>query len=638
DGIVVTENIFKKMEGGMDKWTAARKGTQEIFFAVISTSITLAVVFIPVIFLQGFTGRLFREFGIVVAGAVLISAFVSLTLTPVLNVKLSGNVQEHGWFYRVTEPFFQGLDRVYGQTLRSFMRFRWLSLVILVVCFGLIWQFNGSIKSELAPLEDRGSIRTSVTAPEGTDFDKTENLMYRLAKSVIDSVPENQMVFAITAPNRIGAGSSNSGFLYILLRDPELRNRSQQQIYDQLVRLYRGQQEARVFPIQEQTISTSLAAGSSLPVQFVLQNLSFEKLQEAVPKFLEAARKDPAFGNVDVNLKFNKPELQVNIDRLKAAALGLNVLDVSQTLQLALSGRRFGYFLRNGKQYQVIGQVDRGNRDEPTDLTGLYVRSNRGEMVQLDNVVSFKEASNPPMLFHYNRYKSATLSASLAPGKTLGEGIEAMEKIAASMLDDSFNTDLSGTSRDFKESSGNTSFAFLLALGLIYLILAAQFESFRDPFIIMLTVPLAIAGAYLSLALTGNTFNIFSQIGMIMLVGLVTKNGILIVEFANQKREAGMDRRSAVLEAAQARLRPILMTTLATVLGALPIALAFGAAATSRIPLGVVVVGGLLFSLILTLFVIPGMYTFLAAKRRGSGEQEAMQLLEKEKRERMVDG
>ena len=637
DGIVVTENIFKKMEAGMDKWTAAREGTREIFFAVISTSITLAVVFIPVIFLQGFTGRLFREFGIVVASAVLISAFVSLTLTPVLNVKLGGNVQQHSWFYRVTEPFYQGLDRVYGQTLRSFMQFRWVSLLILVVCFGLIWHFQGTIKSELAPLEDRSIIRANVTAPEGTDFDKTENLLYRLAKTAMDSVPEQEMVFAITAPNRGGAGSSNSGFVSILLSDPNLRTRSQQQIFDQLVRIYRRQQEARVFPNQEQTISTSLAAGLSLPVQFVLQNLSFEKLQEAVPKFLEAARKDPAFSNVDVNLKFNKPELQVNIDRLKAAELGINVLDVSQTLQLSLSGRRFGYFLRNGKQYQVIGQVDRSNRDEPTDLNGLYVRSNRGEMVQLDNIVSFKEASNPPTLYHYNRFKSATLSASLAPGKTLGEGIEAMEKIAASTLDESFATDLSGPSRDFRESSGNTSFAFLLALGLIYLILAAQFESFRDPFIIMLTVPLAIAGAYLSLAVTGNTFNIFSQIGMIMLVGLVTKNGILIVEFANQKREAGMDRRTAVMEAAQARLRPILMTTLATVLGALPIALAFGAAATSRIPLGVVVVGGLLFSLILTLFVIPGMYSFLAAKRRGSGEREALDLVEGEREKSMVD-
>ncbi|MCC6410318.1 MAG: efflux RND transporter permease subunit [Saprospiraceae bacterium] len=617
DGIVVTENIFKKMEAGVDKWTAAREGTREIFFAVISTSITLAVVFIPVIFLQGFTGRLFREFGIVVAGAVLISAFVSLTLTPVLNVKLgSTKPHDHGWFYRVTEPFFVGMDRVYGQTLRSFMRFRWISLFILAGCFASIWYFGTTLKSELAPLEDRSLIRATVAAPEGTDFDVTENIIYRLSDMVMDSIPEYQMVFGITAPGRVGAGSSNTGFISIMLSEPETRDRSQQQVYNQLVRMTKGFTEARVFPNQEQTISTSFGAGLSLPVQYVIQNLDFKKLEAVVPKFLEEARKDPTFANADVNLKFNKPEIQIDIDRLKANELGVSVLDISSTVQLALSGRRFGYFIMNGKQYQVIGQVDRADRDEPIDLAALYVRNNRGDMVQLDNVVTIQEVSNPPVLYHYNRFKAATISASLAPGKTLGEGIEAMERIADKLLDDTYNTDLSGPSRDFRESSGNTSFAFLLALILIYLILAAQFESFRDPFIIMITVPLAIAGAFITLGLTGHTLNIFSQIGMIMLIGLVTKNGILIVEFANQKRDAGMNKRQAVLEAAQARLRPILMTTLATVLGALPIALAFGAAATSRIPLGVVIVGGLMFSLILTLFVIPAMYTYLSGKKR----------------------
>jgi multidrug efflux pump len=613
DGIVVTENIFKKIEAGMDKWKAAREGSREIFFAVISTSLTLAVVFIPVIFLQGFTGRLFREFGIVVAGAVLISAFVSLTLTPVLNVKLGGNTK-HGWFYHATEPFFVGMDRVYGNMLRGFMRFRWSAIVILIGCIAMIWHFQKQLKSELAPLEDRSIIRVNMTAPEGTDYDKTEQLIYNYSKIAIDSVPEARMVFGIAAPGRIGAGSANSGFVSVLLGNPEERERSQQQIYDQLVKIYRKEQGARLFPNQEQTISTSLAAGFGLPVQYVIQNFDFDKIKGAVPKFLEAARKEPVFGNVDVNLKFNKPELQIEIDRLKASELGLSVLDISQTLQLALSGRRFGYFLMNGKQYQVIGQVDREDRDEPLDLASLTVRNRRGELIRLDNVVRFQETSNPPTLYHYNRYKSATISASLAPGRTLGEGIAAMERIGQEVLDDSFATDLSGPSRDFKESSGNTAFAFYLALALIYLILAAQFESFLDPFIIMLTVPLAVAGAYLSLSMTGNTFNIFSQIGMIMLIGLVTKNGILIVEFANQKREQGLDKRSAVIEAAKARLRPILMTTLATVLGALPIALALGAAATSRIPLGVVVVGGLMFSLVLTLFVIPAMYTFLSVK------------------------
>ncbi len=620
DGIVVTENIFKKMEAGMDKYTAAREGTREIFFAVISTSITLAVVFIPVIFLQGFTGRLFREFGIVVAGAVLISAFVSLTLTPVLNVKLGGNAK-HGWFYYATEPFFRGMERTYGNALRSFLRYKWLSMAILVGCFAIIWVLNQTIKSELAPLEDRSLIRANISAPEGTDFDRTEQVIMDIAQVAMDSVPENEMVFGITAPGRFTAGGTNTGFISIPLPDKDKRERSQQEIYDQLLRIYKRYSGARVFPNQEQTISTSLASGFGLPVQFVLQNLDFAKLQEKVPQFMDAARKNPTFANVDVNLKFNKPELQVEIDRLRAAELGINVFDVSQTLQLALSGRRFGYFIQNGKQYQIIGQVDRSDRDEPLDLAGLYVRNIRGEMVQLDNVVRFTENSSPPTLYHYNRYKSATISASLAPGKTLGEGIEAMESISKTVLDPSFQTDYSGASRDFKESSGNTSFAFLLALGLIYLILAAQFESFRDPFIIMLTVPLAIAGALLSLYATGNTLNIFSQIGLIMLIGLVTKNGILIVEFSNQKRMLGMDRLTAVQEAAQARLRPILMTTLATVLGALPIALALGAAATSRIPLGVVIVGGLLFSLVLTLFVIPAVYAILSKKQYRNVEE-----------------
>ncbi len=612
DGIVVTENIFKKIEAGMDKWTAAREGTREIFFAVVSTSITLAVVFIPVIFLQGFTGRLFREFGVVVAGAVLISAFVSLTLTPVLNVKLGGNMKEHGWFYNVTEPFFKGLDRVYGNALRSFMPFNLLSLVALAVCSGMIWLFQGQIKSELAPLEDRNFIRTSITAPEGTDFDKTETIVYNLSKAMMDSFPEAKMVFGFTAPG-FGSASTNSGFVSLLLSEPEDRNRSQMDIANKLTAMTRKMPDARMFPNQDQTIQVGFGRG--LPVQYVVQTLDFEKLRSVVPKFLEEARKDPVFANVDADLKFNKPELQVSIDRLKAAELGVNVLDVSQTLQLALSGRRFGYFLQNGRQYQVIGQVDRSDRDEPLDLANLYVRNNRGQMVQLDNIVRFAETSNPPQLYHFNRYKSATISAALAPGRTLGEGIEAMERIGSTLLDDTFETDLSGPSRDFQESSGNTSFAFLLALALIYLILAAQFESFLDPLIIMFTVPLAVAGAYLSLSLTGNTFNIFSQIGMIMLIGLVTKNGILIVEFANQKRDAGMPKSQAVQEAAQARLRPILMTTLATTLGALPIALSLGAASTSRTGLGVVVVGGLLFSLVLTLFVIPGMYKFLSLKR-----------------------
>lgn len=620
DGIVVTENIFRKMEQGMEKRRAVREGLEEIFFAVISTSITLAVVFLPVIFLQGFTGRLFREFGVVVACAVLISAFVSLTLTPVLNIYLSGKNHQDGWFYRKTEPFFTGMEQGYERLLTWFLRYKIFTFSLLAGCFAIIWFLPKNLKTELAPLEDRNIIRTNVSAPEGTDFDRTEDIIYRITQVFLDSVPDASMIFGITAPSFAGTGATNGGFISTLLPDPDQRQRSQQQIYDQLLRLTKKFPEVRAFPNQEQTITTSLSSGNQLPVQFVIQNFSFEKIAAVVPKFLDEARKTGLFANVDVNLKFNKPELNIKIDRDKANALGLSAADISQTLQLALSGRRFGYFILDGKQYQVIGQIDRADRDEPLDLTNLSVRNNRGEMISLDNVVRFEESSNPPTLYHYNRFKSATFSAAPAPGRTLGEGIAAMEEIGRQLLDDTFQTDLSGPSRDFRESSGNTSFAFILALVLVFLILAAQFESFIDPLIILFTVPLAIAGAFLALTWSGQTINIFSQIGMIMLIGLVTKNGILIVEFANQKREQGLSKRDAVIHAAAQRFRPILMTSLATILGALPIALALGSAGRSRIPLGVVITGGMTFSLLLTLLVIPAMYLMISRKRKGIQE------------------
>lgn len=615
DGIVVTENIFKKMEEGKDRETAAREGSDEIYFAVISTSITLAVVFLPIIFLQGFVGSLFREFGIVVAGAVLISAFVSLTLTPVLSLKLSRNDHKRSWFYTFSEPFFVALDRFYRNALESFMAQRWLAFPILAFCLGLIVWLGKTLPSELAPLEDRSLFRISTLMPEGTSYDYFESYMDRVSQFMIDSIPEQRIVVSLVAPSFAGSGAVNSGIISMVLKEPEDRNRNQKQIVEGLNKKLGKFPEGKLFLLQEQTISVGGSGRFGLPVQFVLQNLNFEKLREKLPQFLEEAYKNPIFMGVDVNLKFNKPEIQVTIDRLKATELGISVYDVANTLQMALSGRRFGYFLMNGKQYQIIAQVDRANRDEPTDLKSFYIRSNSGELVQLDNLVKMEELSSPPQIYHFNRYKSATVSAGLAPGKTMGDGIKAMEEIAAKVLDDSFTTDLSGPSRDFQESAGNTSFAFILALVLIYLVLAAQFESFIDPLVIMLTVPLAIAGALFCLFMFGQSMNIFSQIGIIMLIGLVTKNGILIVEFANQKQEAGLRKTPAVLEAAADRLRPILMTTLATALGALPIALALGAGATSRIPLGIVIIGGLLFSLVLTLFVIPAMYSFLSRKK-----------------------
>jgi multidrug efflux pump len=616
DGIVVTENIFKKMEQGMNKHKAALEGSKEIYFAVIATSLTLAIVFLPIIFLEGFVGRLFREFGMVLAGAVLISAFVSLSLTPVLNIYLTKkDPHKHSWFYRVTEPFFAGLENIYRNTLQGFMRLRWMALLIIIACAGIIYFIGKELPSELAPMEDRNRVRTSITGPEGADFDFTDRISYEITEQLLDSIPEKFVVLTF-APGFSGSGGSNAAFISMGLKDANQRKRSQDQVAQQMSRMFRKYNNVRVFALQEQTISVGMGSRGSFPVQFVLQNLNFDKLKEKVPLFMEEVRKNPTFLGFDVNLKFNQPELQITIDRLKANELGLSVLDVTNTLQLALSGRRFGYFIMNGKQYQVIAQVDRIDRDDPLDLKAFFVRNSRGELIQLDNVVNMVEMANPPTIYHFNRFKSANVQAGLAPGKTIGEGIAEMEKIADKVLDESFETSLSGASRDFAESASNTSFAFILALVLIFLVLAAQFESFIDPFIIMITVPLALAGAVLSMWLFNQTLNIFSQIGIIMLIGLVTKNGILIVEFANQKRRRGEKKVPAAIDAAVARLRPILMTTLATTLGALPIALAIGSAGKSRIPLGIVIVGGMLFALILTLYVVPALYSYLSSKKK----------------------
>jgi multidrug efflux pump len=614
DGIVVTENIYKKLEQGMNKYQAAREGSKEIFFAVISTSITLAVVFLPILFLEGFVGRLFREFGIVVAGAVLISCFVSLTLTPVLSVKLTRSHHKHSWFYRVTEPFFTGMEDGYGRWLAAFMKVRWVAVAIILFCIGSAYLISRNIQSELAPMEDRNQFRLQLSAPEGTSYDYMDKYVDKMTQFIMDSVPEYKSALSVTAPGFSGAGAVNTGFVRATLVDPDQRERTQQEIVDMVNRNLGMFPEGKAFAIQEQTIAVNRRGG--LPVQFVIQNNDFDKLQKALPKFLEAASANPALQGIDVDLKFNKPELKVEINRLKATQLGVSVQDIAQTLQLAYSNLRFGYFTKEGRQYQVMGQVTRINRDDPDDLKSLYVRTKTGEMISIDNVVTVTESTTPPALYHFNRYKSATVSAGLAPGKTVGDGIEVMEDIAAKTLDETFTTSLAGNSRDYAESASNTSFAFILALILIYLILSAQFESFIDPFTIMLTVPLAICGAYMSLYLFGQTINIFSQIGMIMLIGLVTKNGILIVEFANQKREEGLSSIDAVLEASRLRLRPILMTSLAMALGSLPLALSLGAASTSRKPLGIVIMGGILFSLILTLFVIPAMYSFLSRKRK----------------------
>lgn len=613
DAIVMLENIYAKVERGMNSFEAGFKGSQEIYLAIISTTVALVIIFFPVVFLGGLTGSLFREFGIVIAGAVIISSFISLSLTPMMSTRVLSFRKGHSWFWHKTEPFFAGLVDRYRATLHRFLQRRWLGFAVMAVALVMIFVFGSVLPSELAPLEDRSRLQVSATAPEGVAFEYMDAYMQRLASTVAENVPEREAIMAMTAPG-FGTGSVNSGNITVVLKDKELRERSQQEIASSLSRIVRNYTEARTFVTQDQTISVGMRRGG-LPVQYVIQAASIDKLKQVIPKFMEEASKHPAFTVVDVNLKFNKPELRVSINREKARSLGVSVIDIAQTIQLALSGQRFGYFVMNGKQYQVIGQLTRENRDDPVDLKSLFVRNREGKLIQLDNLVSLSEDSRPPQLYRFNRYSAATFSAGLAPGYTLGDGIKAMDEIAAKVLDDTYSTTLDGPSRDFVESSSSLLFAFVLALILIYLVLAAQFESFIDPFVILLTVPLALAGALFALWYFDQTLNIFSQIGIIMLIGLVTKNGILIVEFANQRKATGLSVREAVQEAAAARLRPILMTSLSTMCGFMPVALAFGAGAESRVSMGIAVIGGLVFSSVLTLYVIPSMYSFFSRKK-----------------------
>ncbi len=615
DAIVVLENIYAKVEEGMTPTQAAFVGAREIYFAVISTTVTLAAVFLPVIFLEGVTGRLFREFGIVVAGSVIISAFVSLTLTPMLSSRLLKNRKRQPWLYRKTEPFFEWLTEGYAGALHTFMRYRWMAWVLMLGFVGVSYYLltGKRLPAELAPLEDRGNFRIYTTAQEGATFEYMQKYMDTLGDFMyteLDST-ERDAVITITSPG-FGSSATNSGYTRIALTTPDKRTRSQQQIVEDITPKLKQFAGARSIVSQDQTINAGRSRGQ--PIQYVIQAPNFEKLKEFLPKVLERAQESPLLEGVDANLKFTKPEIRVEIDREKAQSLGVSIQDVGQTLQLGLSGRRFGYYLQDGKQYQVIGQIERADRNDLLDLKSLYVKSKSGELVQLDNLVKLTEQSSPPQLLRFNRYISATVSANTAKGVTLGEGIDEIQKIGRDVLDDTFNTALDGNSREFKESSNSLLFAFLLSLVLIFLILAAQFESFVDPIIILLTVPLAVCGALISLWDFGQTMNIFSQIGIIVLVGLVTKNGILIVEFANQRKEEGADKKEAAIEAAVSRFRPILMTSLCTILGILPIALALGAGSESRVSMGIAVVGGMLFSTILTLFVIPAVYSYMSRK------------------------
>lgn len=610
DAIVVLENIYTKIEKGMPPLEAGIKGSAEIFFAVIATTITLVAVFAPIIFLQGTTGRLFREFSFVISGAVLISAFVALTLTPMLATKILKPHHTQNWLYRKTEPFFNSMINGYAKSLEKFLKHRWIALLIMKLTIILIVVFGRIISSEMAPMEDRSSLRITSTAPEGVTYEYMETYMKELANLVNKKVPEKEGSIVMISP---GGSVANSGNIRLILKDRTKRNRSQQEIFEELSGSVKKLSDGRSFVIQQQTFG---GRRSGLPVQYVIQAADLDKLKAVLPEFIAEASKSNVFQIVDLDLKFDKPEIRVEINREKAVLMGVSTQNIGQTLQLALSGNRFGYFVMNGKQYQVIGQLERENRNDPVDLKSLYVKNNSGEMIQLDNLVALKEESSPPQLYHYNRFMSATVSAGLAKGKTISEGIAEMDRIAAQVLDESYSTALTGDSKDFSESSSSLAFAFILALVLIYLVLAAQFESFRDPLIIMFTVPLALFGALIFIWYFDQTINIFSQIGIIMLIGLVAKNGILLVEFANQRKSQGQGIYSAISEAASSRFRPILMTSLSTILGTLPIALALGAGSESRISMGIAVVGGLVISTFLTLYIVPAMYTYFSEKTK----------------------
>ncbi len=607
DAIVVMENIYTKIEEGMSPKEAGFKGSEEIFFAVIATTVALVAVFFPIVFLQGTTGRLFREFSIVITGAVIISSFVALTFTPMISTKLLTRNVTDNWFYRKTEPFFDGLTERYRRGLEAFMRRRYLAPLILLFTGVIIYALWKATPSEMAPLEDRSNVRIMSTAPEGATFEYMNRYASELSDYLEKEVPEQEMTIEM-----IGMGNTNRSNLNLWLKAPEERSRTQQDIADELAVKVRQFTGARTMVSQQQTFG---GRRGGLPVEYVIQAKNLEDLKRVLPCFMEEVNKSPVFSVADLNLKFTKPELTIHIDRDKAAVMGVSMQNIAQTLQLTMSEQRVGYFILNGKQYQIFSQLDRENRNKPSDLQSIYVRNNSGDLIALDNLVVTNESSMPPQLYRYDRFVAATVSAGLAKKKTLSQGLEEMDRIAGEVLDDNFKTTLSGSSKDFVESSSSLMFAFVLALVFIYLVLAAQFESFRDPLIIMLTVPLALIGAMLALWYFEQTMNIFSQIGIIMLIGLVSKNGILIVEFANQRKLTGEPMLVEVKNAAVARFRPILMTSLSTVLGILPMAMATGAGAESRVAMGIAVVGGMVCATFLSLFVIPAIYSYLSSDK-----------------------
>ena len=554
--------------------------------------------------MDGMTGKLFREFSLVISGSVIISSFAALTFTPMLATKLLIKREKQNWFYRKTEPFFEGINRIYSRSLAAFLKKRWLALPVIAVTIGIIVFLWGYIPAEMAPLEDRSQISINTRGAEGVTYEYIRDYTEDINDLVDSIIPDAESVTA-----RVSSGSGN---VRITLKDMKDRDYSQMDVAEELSKAVQKKTMARSFVQQSSSFG---GRRGGMPIQYVLQATNLEKLQEVLPKFMAKVYENPVFQMADVDLKFSKPEARININRDKASIMGVSTRNIAQTLQYGLSGQRMGYFYMNGKQYEILGEINRQQRNKPADLKAIYVRSDKGDMVQLDNLIELTNGIAPPKLYRYNRFASATVSAGLAEGKTIGQGLDEMDKIAKETLDDSFRTALTGDSKEYRESSSSLMFAFILAIFLIYLILAAQFESFKDPLIVMLTVPLAIAGALIFMYFGGITMNIFSQIGIIMLIGLVAKNGILIVEFANQKQESGEDKMNAIKDASLQRLRPILMTSASTILGLIPLAFATSEGCNQRIAMGTAVVGGMLISTLMTMYIVPAIYSYISTNR-----------------------
>jgi multidrug efflux pump len=605
DAIVIVENIYHKIENGMAPRQAAVAGTNEIFFAVIATSVVLMAVFVPVLALGGTTGLLFREFVAVMIGTVFLSTLCALTLSPMLCSKFLRR-QKQGWFYRVTEPFFDAMNKVYSVLLGLFLKFRILLFpVVAALLLAAYFCFN-NMSSEMAPTEDSNAVMVNLNMPEGVTLSRTKRMADAFADEVLSILDSNEYT-----EFQAGAWNAGNSRMLLFLNDDKKARRPQSEIARSIQLLGNEYPDLRVMVFEPQSISTQRGG---LPVQFVLQAPNIEILRKLVPLFEEEASKSPVFSVVNTNLRFTKPELHIEILRDKANEEGVSVNDIAQAVQLAISDQTYGEFYKDGRQYDIIGAVGYQYRSTPENISMLSVKNRKGELMSLDNFITYTERSASPSLPRYNRFSAATIQAGLVPGKTIGDGVEEMRRIAKHLLKDypSVSTTLSGSSKEFEESSSGLYIVFLLALALVFLVLAGQFESFRAPFVIFFTVPLALAGALTCLYITGQTLNIFSEIALILLVALVTKNGILIVEFANQiAAGTGCSRLEAARQAAERRFRPILMTSLSTVLGAVPLILT---GTPSRIAMGIAIAGGLTFATFMTLFIVPAAYSFFAGK------------------------